>query len=85
MKQLQPKLQDKSDPSAGFPGLFLSLEADFWAPETLRPQRDQPFAVLIEIHQRKGSQQPFMVLFESAIARLGISEDPLLVWLAKVI
>ena len=62
LKPLQLKLQVKSQQDACFIGLFLSLEAAFRPPGTLRPQRGQPLAVLVEVNQRKGSQQPLVIL-----------------------
>src|SRR5450755_1692592 len=57
--------------------LFRISVADFRPPETLRRQREQPLAVLVEVNQRKGGQQPFMILLQSAIAQFGISENAL--------
>ena len=42
-------------------GCSSPLEADFRPPETLRAQRGQALAVLVEVNQRKGSQQPFVI------------------------
>jgi hypothetical protein len=33
----------------------MSPEDDFRSPETLRPQRDQPLAVLVDVNQRKAA------------------------------
>src|ERR1035438_7659858 len=54
-----------------------SLEAVFRPSETLRPQRNQPLAVLVEVDQSEGRQQPLVILLESAIAHLGLTEDTL--------
>ena len=56
---------------------LLSLEAFFRLPETLRPLRGQPLAVLIEIDQREAGAQPSVILFESAISHLIEAEDAL--------
>src|SRR6266851_9003474 len=59
-------------------GLFARpLEAVFRPPETLRPLRGQPVAVLIQIHQREGRTQPLMVLLQAPIAYLDKSKDAL--------
>src|ERR1035438_6076478 len=71
------KLRSKSQQDACFMGLFIISGGRFRPSETLRPQRDQTLAVLIEVNQRKGRQQPLMVLLQSAIAHLGVSEDAL--------
>jgi len=55
----------------------VSLEADYRPLETLRPQQDQPFAVLVEIDQRKGRQQPLVILLQAAITHFRKSEDAL--------
>src|SRR5208283_3056161 len=52
-----------------------SLEAVFRPPETLRPLRGQPVAVLVQVHQREGRAQPLVVFPDTAIAHLGKSED----------
>ena len=44
--------------------------------ETLRRQRDQPFAVQVEVYQGKGCQQPLMIL-QTPIAHPGKSKHPL--------
>src|SRR5208283_6034622 len=54
-----------------------SLEAVFRPPETLRPLRGQPVAVLVQVHQREGRAQPLVVFPDAAIAHLGKSEDAL--------
>src|SRR3954462_6546156 len=48
---------------------------------TLRPQRgcpeidpSQPFAVLVEVGQRKAPAQPLVILLQAAIAHLGETE-----------
>ena len=41
------------------------------------PDGDQPLAVLIEIDQSEGRQQPFVVLLQAAVANLGVVEDAL--------
>lgn len=46
-------------------------------PDTLRPEWEQPFAVMVEIHQREGGQQPLVVFLQAAIARFGKSKHPL--------
>src|ERR1039458_6407559 len=56
---------------------FWSLEAVFRPPETLRPLRGQPVAVLVQVHQREGRAQPLVILLQAAIAHLGKSEDAL--------
>ena len=55
---------------------LLTPERDFRSPETLRRQRDQPFAVQVEVHQGEGCQQPFVVLLQASISHLGKSEYP---------
>ena len=54
-----------------------SLEAVFRPPKTLRPLRDQPVAVLVEIGQGEGRQMPVVILQDAAIAHLDITEDTL--------
>ena len=49
----------------------------FRPPETLRPQRGQPLTVLVEIDQGQGRQMPVVILHDTAIAHLGITEDSL--------
>jgi len=40
----------------------------------LRPQRDQPFAVLVEANQGEGRQEPLVILLQTAITNFGKSE-----------
>src|ERR1035441_8489241 len=54
---------------------FASLESVFRSPETLRPLRDQPPAVLVEIDQGEGRQMPVVILQDAAITHLGITKD----------
>jgi hypothetical protein len=56
---------------------LLSLGAIFRSPETLRRQRDQPFAVQVEVDQSEGGQQPFVVLLQAPVSHLGKSEHAL--------
>jgi len=56
---------------------LLSLGAFFRLPETLRPQRCQPLAVLIEIHHREAGAQSSVILFESAVSHLIEAKDAL--------
>src|ERR1019366_7443502 len=49
----------------------------FRPPETLRPLRGQPLAVLIEIHQREAGAQSSVILFESPVSHLVEAEDAL--------
>lgn len=46
----------------------------FRLPDTLRPDRGQPLAVLVEIDQRKGGQQPFVIFLDASIAYLRVVE-----------
>jgi hypothetical protein len=62
---------------ADFDVFLLSLEAVFRLPDTLRPLRGQPLAVLIEIHQREAGAQSSVILFESAVSHLIEAEDAL--------
>src|SRR5450432_770081 len=52
-------------------------EAVFLPLETLRPLRDQPVAVLVQIHQREGSAQPLVIFPDATVTNLGKSEDTL--------
>ena len=66
-------MKDEGGAAAAFGisgGLFRPLK-------TLRPFRDQPLAMLIEIDQSEGRQMPMVVLHDAAIAHLGITEDTL--------
>lgn len=45
--------------------------------ETLRPLRDQPLAMLVEIDQREGRAQPLVILLQAAIAHPGVVKDAL--------
>src|ERR1039458_397945 len=56
---------------------FWSLEAVFRPPETLRPLRGQPVAVLVQVHQCEGRAQPLVVFPDAPITNLGKSEDAL--------
>src|ERR1019366_2458664 len=56
---------------------FASPEAVFRSPETLRPLRDQPPAMLVKIDQSEGRQMPVVILHDAAIAHLDITEDTL--------
>jgi hypothetical protein len=56
---------------------LLSLEAVFRLSEALRPLRDQPLAVLIEVHQREAGAQSSVILFESAVSHLIEAKDAL--------
>lgn len=56
---------------------LLLLEADFRPLETLRPEWGQVVAVLVEIDQREGDQQPIMILLQAAITHFGISKHML--------
>ncbi len=47
----------------------------FRPPDTLRPQKDQPLAVLVEIYPCESHQQSLMALLDAAIAHLGVPED----------
>ena len=55
---------------ADFDVFLVSLGAVFRLPETLRPLRGQPLAVLIEVHQREAGTQSSVILFESAVSHL---------------
>src|SRR5664280_3875914 len=77
LNQFPSKLVSKSQQGVCFMGRFVAPEAHFRRAETLRPECDQPVAVLVEVNQCKGSQQPFVILLQTAIAHLGISEDAL--------
>src|ERR1017187_6085639 len=56
---------------------FASPEAVFRSPATLRPLRDQPPAMLVKIDQSEGRQMPVVILHDTAIAHLDITEDTL--------
>ena len=58
-----------------FAAVQCASEGHFRPPDTLRPQKGQPLAVLVEIHQCEGRQQPLMVLLDAAVAHLGVLED----------
>ena len=45
--------------------------------ETLCPRHRQPFAVHIQVHQRKAGAQPLMVLFEPSVSHLLETKDAL--------
>src|SRR5882672_4422703 len=45
--------------------------------ETLRPRHRQPFAVQVQVHQRKAGAQPMMVLLNPAVSHLLETEDAL--------
>ncbi len=54
----------------------LSLGAVFLPPETLRPERGQPLAVLAEMDQGEAGAQPVVILFEPPVSHLVEAEDP---------
>ena len=66
---------EESQRGADFDAFLLSLESVFRLPETLRPLRGQPLAVLIEIHQREAGTQASVILFESAVSHLIEAKD----------
>ena len=45
------------------------------SPETLRRQRGQPFAVVVEVHQNEGDAQVIVVLLQAPEAHLDKAED----------
>jgi hypothetical protein len=47
------------------------------SPDALRPQKGQPFAMLVEIHQGKSSAQAVKILLQAAEADLHESEHSL--------
>src|ERR1035437_4911132 len=53
---------------------LLFLQAVFRPPETLRPLRGQPVAVLVQVQQREGRAQPLVVLMQTPVAHLCKSE-----------
>jgi hypothetical protein len=57
--------------------LFRLCEALFRPQETLRPLRGQPVAVLVQVYQRGGRTQPFMVFLDAPVTILGNAEDTL--------
>src|SRR3974377_2379991 len=57
--------------------LFVVPESDFRSPETLRPQGGQSFAVQVEVYQREGCQQPFVILLQPPVSHFGKSEHAL--------
>ena len=57
--------------------VLLSLDAVFRHPETLRPQRGQPLAVLVEIHQCEAGAQPVVILPDAPVSHLVEAEDAL--------
>ena len=56
---------------------FEVLEAVFLPPETLRPERGQPVAVLLQVHQGEAGAQPVMVLGQAAVSHPVEAELPL--------
>ena len=42
-----------------------SPKAVFRPPKTLRPEWNEPFAVLVEVDQGEGGQQPFVILLQA--------------------
>jgi len=62
----------------GWHRLYEFSEADF-RPRgtTMRPQKGQPFAVLVEVDQGDGRQQPCAILLRFAVVHLGAAEDVL--------
>src|SRR5450759_185546 len=60
----------------GGPGADVKCQsAIFRPPDTLRPERGQPFAVQVEIDQREAGAQPVMVLRDSPVSHLVEAED----------
>src|SRR5580698_2747800 len=57
--------------------LFHLWRPVFRPPETLRPLRGQPVAVLVQIHQREGRADPLVVFPDTPIAHLYESEHTL--------
>src|ERR1035437_8972469 len=57
--------------------VLLSLKAVFWPPETLRPLRGQPLAVLVQVHQREAGTQSSVILLEAPVSHLVEAEDAL--------
>ena len=47
----------------------------FLPPETLRPERCQPFAVQVEIAQREAGAQPVVVLLDASVSHLVEAKD----------
>src|ERR1700741_4136598 len=45
--------------------------------ETLRPRHCQPFAVKVQVHQRKAGAQPMMVLLNPSVSHLLETEEAL--------
>lgn len=72
-----PIIRPKCAQILPFAAVRCASEGHFRSPNTLRPQKGQPLAVLVEIHQCEGRQQPLMVVLDAAIAHLGVLEDPL--------
>lgn len=56
---------------------MLCLEAVFQPPDTLRPQRGQSLAVLIEVDQREAGAQPVVVLLQAPVSHFVEAEDAL--------
>jgi hypothetical protein len=53
------------------------VEAVFQPPQTLRPERGQPFAVLVQVHQREARAEMIVVLLQAAETHFYESEDAL--------
>src|SRR5271165_5492464 len=65
------------------PGIPLDCLRPYWNPpftwlsETLRPRHRQPFAVQVQVHQRKAGAQSMMVLLNPSVSHLLEAEDAL--------
>src|SRR5437773_7475338 len=65
------------------PRISLSCLRSYWNPpytrlsETLPPRHRQPFAVQVQVHQRKVGTQPMMVLLNPSVSHLLEAEDAL--------
>jgi hypothetical protein len=54
---------------------FGGRAAVFQPADTLRPERGQPFAVQVEVHQSEVRAQPVMVLGDAPVSHLVEAED----------
>src|SRR5437773_12404418 len=65
------------------PRISLSCLRSYWNPpytrlsETLPPRHRQPFAVQVQVHQRKAGAQPMMVLLNPSVSHLLETKDAL--------